>query len=846
MPAGSEEIDATQPLITLLLGLGWPATRLRTRPQWKVPKTPSEASRREVGQSYQGFPCDIVLFATAEQSYEKVQIICECKKPTLDAGVEQLKTYLNLEPAARIGIWYNGKRHAIVYRDGQGGYEVDAAVLLPRPGESLDYTRPDRVLRTRDLEDPPSMKILFESVRDYLAAQDEQVSRDELLLMDLANLLMCKLLDERDKQDMPDAVLDFQIQEPEIATGPHIRALFARIQAQYPSIFPDLGQKIEVTDRSIAYVVRKLQAYRFLGHDRHSVGDAFQVLRGKAVKGEEGQFFTPGPVVRAAVRLLNPTERDKIIDPAGGTGGFVALILDHVYRAIELSGVRVDERKLRWVNDRLFMIDKDAVGVRFAKSYLTLMNNGAHVYQADSVRPTSPTAPWTGRRDDLDRQVTDGSFDLILTNPPFGEDLVLSRADGRREGYQFSHKWKLDRVTGVWSRIAAEWQDRQIGLIFLERCLQLLSAGGRMAIVLPETFLFSRDFGWLVDYLTLDVTIEYIINLPMVTFEEFCRAKTCLVVLRKKVPAPDHRIIFSFPESVGFDRHGKVKYAIAEDGSSTEWVDDELSEAIDLLTTASSAAAGPTPTKFRIPVLQQDARAARVLLPQYYWRVPAQAAFDAYCAAHDCGRIALGALADAGFITHRAGHGSPPPVVHGKGPVPYIKVVDVKNWRILENSSYGVPQAVAARMWGAGGPDLESYEMITPSRASKNIGMWAVVMPWQRRLLLTKEFLRVRVADPLPDSDPTGGLLAGFDWAFLLYAMSLRVVREQYRSLVLMQTNREDLGSRWKEVIIPLPRNGLATWGDPVRAYFDGLVRAKISRDAFLPEAGHDLADWPL
>ncbi len=395
VPAGSEKIDATQPFLAQLVvcqsplcailfvgcqairfpllcalrvdrqlvRLGWLPEQLRSRPQWRVPKTPSDANRREMNQSYQSFPCDIVIFKTADKHYTNALIICECKKPTLDAGIEELKTYLNLEPAARIGIWFNGEKHAIVYRDGQGGYEVDNTSPLPRPGESLDYIRPDRVLRVRNLVNPPSMKILFESVRDYLAAQDEKVSRDELLLMDLSALLMCKLLDERDKQDNPEEILEFQLQSPEGQTGPHIRKLFTRIQQEYPSMFPDENQGIEITDRSIAYVVRKLQPYRFLGHSRHSVGDAFQVLRGKAVLGAEGQYFTPGPVVRAAVRLLNPTERDKIIDPAGGTGGFVAIILDHVYRAIETSGQRVDERKLRWVSDRLFMVDKDAVGV---------------------------------------------------------------------------------------------------------------------------------------------------------------------------------------------------------------------------------------------------------------------------------------------------------------------------------------------------------------------------------------------------------------------------------------------------------------------------------------------------
>src|SRR5262249_535976 len=152
---------------------------IRTRPQWMVPKTPSEATKRELRQTFKGFPCDIVLFDSTDHTPENVRIICECKKRRLTAGVEQLKILLNLEPAARIGIWFNGQDHAIVYRDGRGGYEVDRQAPMPRPGESLDYSRPRRVLTYNDLELAPSLKLLFEDVRDFVAAQDTRVNRDE-------------------------------------------------------------------------------------------------------------------------------------------------------------------------------------------------------------------------------------------------------------------------------------------------------------------------------------------------------------------------------------------------------------------------------------------------------------------------------------------------------------------------------------------------------------------------------------------------------------------------------------------------------------------------------------------
>ena len=91
---------------------------------------------------------------------------------------------------------------------------------------------------------------------------------------------------------------------------------------------------------------------------------------------------------------------------------------------------------------------------------------------------------------------------------------------------------------------------------------------------------------------------------------------------------------------------------------------------------------------------------------------------------------------------------------------------------------------------------------------------------------MTKEVLILRVTENRLGVDP-----------FLLLALlSLKVVQEQYAAFTLMQTNREHLGDRWKEVKIPLPsteksRNKVA---GPVRDYFEAIVKARVSYDALL------------
>lgn len=837
VPAGDEEVNATQALSRILIDtLGWPRDQIRTRPQWSVPSTPSEATKRELGRSFRGYPCDIVLFASNNYSANNVRIICECKKRHLTAGIDQLKILLNHETSAIIGIWYNGEEHAIVYRDGRGGYEVDRHSPLPRPNESLDYSRIIRTYTYNDLEPAPSLKLLFEDVRDFVAAQDSRVNRDEFILIDLANLLMCKLLDERDRRYDSTQPMQFQLQEPEVTTPEHIRQLFNQIRDSNPALFPDATEELRLADESIIYIVRKMQGYRLLGHSRQSVGDAFQVLRGRAVKGDEGQYFTPGPVVRAAVRIINPTNRERAIDPACGTGGFVTTILDYVYASLETTLPATDAavQKQRWASERLFAIDKDAVSVRFAKSYLALLNNGSHVYQADSLR----THLWPMRRDDLALQIQNGRFDVVLTNPPFGDPLKVSMADSIRASYQFGLKWV--KVGNQYQPQPGEYQDQQLGVIFLERCIQLLAHNGRLGIVIPETWLFSKDFAWLVDYLSRNYTITHVINLPMVTFEEFCRAKTCLLFLKNATPAPSHQIIFSLPRTIGFDKRGHILYKDV-DGEITNQVDDELSIATDVI--VRGRVETPEEERYYIPVLQEDARNRGVLVANYYWRKPYLEALESFCTENNCDTITLGQLTDEGRISVRPGHGSPPSRYYGRGTIPYIKVSDIKNWRIIENPSFYVPEDQAQRTWGRNGPDIAPFELITPSRTSQNIGMWAVVMPWQTHVVFTKEFLRLRVNL----REQQNSILDGLNYAYLLYVMSLKVVHDQYNYLVLMQTNREDLGNRWREVLIPIKRDGFSEWADPVQKYIESTVAIQEARQEIFNSAGNNnLADRPL
>ncbi|WP_222611532.1 N-6 DNA methylase [Spiroplasma phoeniceum] len=57
--------------------------------------------------------------------------------------------------------------------------------------------------------------------------------------------------------------------------------------------------------------------------ERDIIDDAFEIFIGHALKGGQGQFFTPRNVVKMMVEILDPNDEDLIIDPSFGSGGFL-------------------------------------------------------------------------------------------------------------------------------------------------------------------------------------------------------------------------------------------------------------------------------------------------------------------------------------------------------------------------------------------------------------------------------------------------------------------------------------------------------------------------------------------
>ena len=155
----------------------------------------------------------------------------------------------------------------------------------------------------------------------------------------------------------------------------------------------------------------------------------------------------------------------------------------------------------------------------------------------------------------------------------------------------------------------------------------------------------------------------------------------------------------------------------------------------------------------------------------------------------------IGSLIDSGILSVRGGHGSPSADVRN-GDIPYIKVVDLRAGRVNPNSTNMVSEAVARKFWNGPNSGIKAWEIVTPCRASKNIGEPCMIMPGQEEMVLTKEVLLFSVSPDAP-----------IDPFYLFWALSLKDVQSQWKRVIFMQTNREDLGDRYRFIEIPYTSN---------------------------------------
>ncbi len=529
MTIGPEHKEVRLPLIEKLKTLGWKVEQMQWVPEWQVPQTPSEASKRELGKNFKGFPIDLAIFEEPEHlgSWEYIQLIFETKSPNKKEGISQLEQYLSREPRALAGFWTNGSDVSALYRRPDGTFLTKEKSPLPKPGDNFLTPTADP-LKWGDLKalSARELRAVFQRLLDHVVSNDAKSTRRDQQLNQLCNLLLIKLESDKRAKAKPKEAVIFQVWKNEKETFSRIDTLFESLQLTHNELFSSVtDKKINLEDATVQRVCYELSSIKLLDASIDILSTAFQVFRTASLKSEEGQYFTPLPVIRSAVALMDIDYEDKIVDPACGSGGFL-LEAFHLFR--EKHPAVQDPEAKEWAQKHLYGVDKDEINIKLTKAVMMILGDGsAHTYLGDSLREHL----WGKKWPHLVGALANDSYTCIITNPPFGKNLKINPTDARHAHLTICQK-PINKA-GKYSFDASTYEDRELGLAFLERCYRLLVIGGRLGIVLPETYLFSKSYGWLQEWLEGKMVLRGMFNIPMEAFQGFCRAKTNFYVFEK-------------------------------------------------------------------------------------------------------------------------------------------------------------------------------------------------------------------------------------------------------------------------------------------------------------------------
>lgn len=535
---------------------------------------------------------DIVI--SDKDRVEDAYIIIETKKPDLKDGKDQLRSYCHAT-GAQIGVWTNGEQVSYYHRKNPNHFED--ITDIPKEEQKLEdilserFTLKDLIIKDKLVNERKSLKSIILEMEDEVLANAGVDVFEEVF-----KLIFTKLYDEleskRDKINI-EFYLDQNLNDEERGnyeklkkclvdlndekfrvmkfrnTGQtdtelknKIQNLFNDAKNKWQGVFNE-GADFKLSDSHLAICVSSLQDVKLFNSNLLVVDEAFEYLVNKSAKGEKGQYFTPRHVIDMCVKMLNPKRGECMIDTASGSCGFPVHTIFHLTGHLFSNAEITEENKQDMLN--VFGIDFDEKTVRVARTLNLIAGDGEtnvlHLNTLDFDRwkdRVEKDRKWITTygsgfrrleklraRKDENRQF---NFDILMANPPFAGDIKESR---------ILHKYELGfKENGnVQSKVGRD-------ILFIERNLDFLKSGGRMAIVLPQGRFNNTSDKRIREFISKRARILAVVGLHGNTFKPHTGTKTSVLFIQKWddilcPKAEDYPIFFAISQKGGKSNSGE-------------------------------------------------------------------------------------------------------------------------------------------------------------------------------------------------------------------------------------------------------------------------------------------------
>jgi type I restriction enzyme M protein len=538
---------------------------------------------------------DIVVFDADRPTVP--YLIVEVKQATAKGGKDQLKSYTHAT-GAPLALWSDGTQ-AIIWHRKNPNYFIEIPDL-PTATQTIEQIvgQPwtiDTLIEKEQQREAEGLKA--RSLRQLIEDMEDEVLANAGVdvFEEVFKLIFTKLYDElacyRTKRGQK--YLRFRNQNTAAQLKVAIQDLFDEAKKEWEGVFP-LDDKIKLTPDHLQVCVGSLEEWKLFNSNLDVVDDAFEYLVNQSAKGEKGQYFTPRWVIDLCVKMLNPKEEETFIDPACGSAGFPVHAIFHVWKQIlEDEGLPVShlftmakkpQRCYDYAREQVFAIDFDDKSVRVARCLNLIAGDGQSNVIHLNVLDFKKWDETTKQQDWLDIY-NDGwkklrkllakkgeyrafQFDLLMANPPFAGDIKQS---DMLSCYDLAHKLNKDGSLGKLENAVGR------DLLFIERNLDFLRPGGRMAVVLPQGRFNNESDRRVRNFLAERCRILAVVGLHPNTFKPHTGTKTSVLFVQKWNEDPaagplcpktdDYNIFFATQRLESKNTRGEKIYVQSDDGA---------------------------------------------------------------------------------------------------------------------------------------------------------------------------------------------------------------------------------------------------------------------------------------
>jgi type I restriction enzyme M protein len=527
------------------------------------------------------------IFVTDKDNPNIAYILVELKKPKLKDGKDQLKSYAHAT-GSPINIWTNGQEISYYHRKDPNYFEE--ITDIPKVDQTLADILNEKFY-IADLKRVNVLETKNKTLRQIvLDLEDEVLANSGVdIFEEVFKLIFTKLFDELQSGRDEKRPLEFRnTGQTENELYNKINKIFEQSKNKWEGIFKE-SDKINLSPSHLSVCVASLQDVKFFNSNLDVIDDAFEYLIGKTAKGDKGQYFTPRYVIDLCVKMMNPKETETVVDTAAGSAGFVIHSVFHVWKQI-LKDLGLNQSELftlekkpprceEYVQNKAFAIDFDEKTVRVARTLNIIAGDGQTNVLNLNTLDYDRWKEWTEENEDwkdtyyegwkkfknqasTKGQYRDFDFDVLLANPPFAGDIketrLLSKYEiSRKENGKYQEKVGRD-------------------ILFIERNLNFLKSGGRMAVVLPQGRFNNSSDKQIRDFISQRCRILAVVGLHGNTFKPHTGTKTSVLFVQKWNSDPnlgplcpkvaDYPIFFATQTKAGKDNSGDKIYIKDEEG----------------------------------------------------------------------------------------------------------------------------------------------------------------------------------------------------------------------------------------------------------------------------------------